>query len=147
MDSSTRDTHDIDEQVNDRDDRYNAFQEAVSQYLIRHKSVLDVLTKLQEANARVNRSVVKAVTSCGCIQVDAARQQLPSDITYWEMKQYMETHVDGSMCEQCKEVLEAELGRNLFYLAALCDLFNFDFYDVIESERKRVTALGVFNLT
>lgn len=144
MSSSTRDTHDVDDNL---DSRYSTFQAAVSQYLIRHKSVLDVISKLQEANARVSRSVVKAVTACGCIEVSAARQELPNDITYWEMKRYMTTHVEGTICEQCKEVLEAELGRNLFYLAALCDLFSLDFHDVIEGERKRVAALGVFNLT
>lgn len=144
MSSSTRDTRDVDDHL---DSRYSTFQEAVSQYLIRHRSVLDVLSKLQEANARVNRSVVKAVTSCGCIEVSASRQELPSDITYWEMKEYMATHVQGSLCEQCKEVIEAELGQNLFYLTALCNLFSLDFGDVIDGERKRVAALGVFNLT
>lgn len=144
MSSSTRDTHDVDGHL---DSRYSTFQKAASQYLIRHRSILDVLSKAHEATARVNRSVVKAVTSCGCIQVNAARQELPSDITYWEMKNYMSTHVAGTMCEQCKEVLEAELGRSLFYLAALCDLFSLNFDDVIEAERKRIAALGVFNLT
>lgn len=144
MSSSPRNTPDVDDHL---DSRSATFQEAVSQYLIRHKSVLDVLSKLQEASTRVNRSVAKAVTSCGCIEVNAAKQELPSEITYWEMKQYMATHVQGSLCEQCKEVLEAELGRNLFYLAALCDLFSLDFCDVIDGERKRIAALGVFNLT
>lgn len=144
MSSSTRDTHDVDDHL---DSRYSTFQKAASQYLIRHRSILDVLSKLQEATARVNRSVVKAVTSCGCIGVNASRQELPNDITYWEMKSYMSSHVEGNMCEQCKEVLEAELGRNLFYLAALCDLFSLNFDEVIEAERKRVAALGVFNLT
>lgn len=141
MSSSTRD---IDDHL---DNRYNSFQESVSEYLIRHKSMLDIVSKLQEANARVNRAVVKAITSCGCIEVKAGKQRLPSDITYWEMKKYMESHVKGEMCEHCREVLEVELGRNLFYIAALCDLFSLRFADVIEDERKRVTALGVFNLT
>lgn len=144
MSSSTRDTRDVDHQL---DNRYSTFQEAASEYLIRHRSIIDVLSKIQESSARVNRSVVKAVTSCGCITVNASRQELPSDITYWEMKNYMSTHLDGEMCEQCKEVLELELGRTLFYLAALCDLFSLKFDEVIEAERKRVTALGMFNLT
>lgn len=141
MSSSTRD---VDDHL---DNRYSTFQEAVSEYLIRHRSVLDVVSKLQEANARVNRAVVKAVTACGCIEVNATKQKLPTDITYWEMKKYMATHVQGGLCEHCQEVLEVELGRNLFYLAALCDLFTLDFATVIEEERKRVAALGVFNLT
>lgn len=144
MSSSTRDTRDVDHHL---DSRYSTFQEAASQFLIRHRSIVDVLSKLQESSARVNRSVSKAITNCGCISVNASRQELPNDITYWEMKNYMSTHIDGEICEQCKEVLEAELGRNLFYLAALCDLFSLKFDDVIEAERKRVAALGMFNLT
>lgn len=127
--------------------RCSAFQDAVSEYLIRHRSILDVLSKFQEATARVNRAVVKAVTSCGCVQVNAGRQQLPADITYWDMKEHMATHIDGQICEQCQEVLEQEIGRNMFYLAALCDLFELDLDKVIEDEHKRIATLGVFNLT
>jgi len=126
---------------------YMSFQEAVSEYLIRHRSILDVISKFQEAGARVNRAVVKAVTSCGCVEVQAGRQQLPADITYWEMKQHMATHLKGEMCEHCREVLEQEIGRNLFYLAALCDLFNLELEALVEDERKRIATLGVFNLT
>lgn len=123
------------------------FQEAVSQYLIRHRSVLDVISKLQESTARVNRAVVKAVTDCGCVQVEASRQQCPADISYWEMKEHMQTHVKGDMCEQCHEVLEQELGRNLFYATALCETFNLRLDELVEAERKRIATLGVFNLT
>lgn len=123
------------------------FQDAVAEYLIRHKSVLDVLSKFQEANARVNRAIVKAITTCGCVEVNAGKQKLPDDISYWEMKQYMDTHLKGEICEHCREVLEMELGRNLFYAAALCDVFGLDLDDVIRQEQKRITALGVFNLT
>lgn len=138
--------HDLDQE---RDLNVNCatFQKAVSEYLIRHRSILDVVSKLQEATARVNRVVVKSVTSCGCIQVNACKQEHPHDITYWEMKEHMATHLNGEMCEHCLEILEQEIGRNLFYLTALCDLFNLPLERVIEDERKRVTALGVFNLT
>ena len=55
------------------------FQTAVEEYLIRHRSILDVLTKHQEATARVNRAVAKAVTECGCISITAERQRIPAD--------------------------------------------------------------------
>lgn len=126
---------------------YAAFQEAVSECLVRHRSILDVMSKLQEASARVNRAVAKAVTLCGCVQVEAARQTVPANISYWEMKEYMATHVKGEMCEHCREVLEQEIGRNLFYLAAVCDLFGLHLDQLVEAERKRLTTLGVFNLT
>lgn len=124
-----------------------SFQEAVSECLIRHRSILDVISKFQEANARVNRAVAKAITYCGCIEVKASRQQFPADISYCEMKHHMETHVQGELCEHCREVVEQEIGRSLFYTAALCDLFGFDLERLVDDERRRITALGVYNLT
>lgn len=130
------------------DDRTCAsFQHAVSEYLIRHRSVLDIISKFQEATARVNRAVAKAVTMCGCVQVEAGRQRCPSDISVWEMKEHMATHIKGEMCEQCQEVLEQEIGRNLFYLTAICDVFGLELEQVIDLERRRISTLGVFNLT
>lgn len=131
----------------DEEQTCESFQQAVSQYLIRHRSVLDIISKFQEANARVNRAVAKAVTSCGCVQIDADRQSCPSDISIWEMKDHMKTHVKGKMCEQCHEILEQEVGRNLFYLTAICDVFDLKLGQVIDGERRRLSTLGVFNLT
>lgn len=125
----------------------DAFQEAVSEYLIRHRSILDVVSKLQEASARVNRAVAKAVTSCGCIEIDASKQRIPSNTTYTEMKELMATHLQGTLCENCQDVLESELGRSLFYIVALCNLFDIQLEDVLEKERERISTLGVFNLT
>ncbi len=126
---------------------FRSFQEAVSEYLIRHRSILDVISKLQESTARANRAVVKAITYCGCIEVRAGRQQIPADISYWEMKHHMETHIRGEMCEHCLEVLEQEIGHTLFYTAALCDLFGLDLEQLVENERSRIATLGVYNLT
>lgn len=123
------------------------FQDAVSSYLIRHKSILDVTSKLQESNARVNRAIAKAVTSCGCISVSASKPDIPTDISFWELKEYMGTHVSGELCESCRDVIEVELGRSLFYLAALCETLGFDMDQVVENEKKRISTLGVFNLT
>jgi hypothetical protein len=123
------------------------FQTAVDEYLIRHRSVLDVLTKFQEATARVNRAVAKAVTECGCMEIKAARQQAPNDTTYSELKKYMSSHLSGEPCEQCKEVLSKELGHSLFYMTALCNLTGLNFRDVMLQECKNVTTLGVFHLS
>lgn len=121
------------------------FQETVGEYLIRHRSVLDVMAKLQEANARTNRAITKAVTSCGCIKIDAARQQVPADISIQEMKDHMANHINGKLCEHCRDILEAELGNNLFYVAAICNLFDLNLYDILLKEHKKLAALGVFN--
>lgn len=123
------------------------FQAAVSQYLIRHRSILDILAKLQETSARVQRAVSRAVTECGCLEVHAQRQQIPPGISYWEMRDHVSTHLNGSLCEQCREVLEMELGHNLFYFTALCEALNLQSDAILRQEMKRITTLGVFNLT
>jgi len=123
------------------------FQAAVSQYLIRHRSILDILAKLQETTARVQRAVSRAVTECGCVEVHAQRQQIPPDITYWEMRNHVQSHLDGALCDQCRDVLETELGHSLFYFTALCEALNLQSEDILRQEMKRVTTLGVFNLT
>ena len=123
------------------------FQTTVSEYLLRHRSILDVQTKLTEAASRVNRAVAKSVTTCGCISVNAVRQKFPADISLRELKQFMDTHLVGAMCDKCREVVETEIGSTLFYLAALCSLLDLNLKEVLEKEHARVSALGVFNLT
>lgn len=123
------------------------FQETVSQFLIRHRSILDVQSKLVEAAARVNRAVAKSVTTCGCISINADRQRFPADVSLREVRDLLNTHLYGEMCEKCREVAESEIGATLFYLAALCSLLNLNLRDVLEKEYSRVNALGVFHLT
>lgn len=121
------------------------FQDTVGEYLIRHRSVLDVMAKLQEANARTNRAITKAVTACGCIKIEAERQQIPVDISLEQMKEHMQNHLNGQLCEHCREIMEAEIGNTLFYLAALSNVFDLNLYDVMLKEHKKLAALGVFN--
>jgi hypothetical protein len=123
------------------------FQEGVTQYLSRHRSILDVQSKLSESTARVNRAVAKAVTSCGCITITAGRQTFPATAEFRDLTRFMSTHLQGEMCPRCREVVETEMGSALFYLAALCSLLNLNMQDVLEKEYRRVNALGVFNLT
>lgn len=120
------------------------FQETVKECLIRHRSILDVTSKLQEAQARISRAIAKSVTTCGCIQIDASRQRVPSDITLSQLGDYMDTHLQGQLCEQCKEVIEAEMGSTFFYLAALCNSLDINLYDVLIKEQKKLSALGVY---
>jgi len=121
------------------------FQNTVSELLIRHQSILDVLSKSQEACARTNRAVVKAVTNCGCIKVDAYKKELPTEASLEDLKTIMESHVKGQLCKNCTEIIEDELGRSLFYLAALCNLLNLNLYDIFIKEQKKLTTLRVFN--
>lgn len=130
-----------------RDLLVSEFQDTVDRYLVRHKSMLDILTKAQEASARINRAVVKAVTSCGCVRINAGPQRVPEDITLQELKDHMATHLEGTMCESCRDVVEQEVGQNLFYLAALCNALDLSLYDILIKEGKKLSALGPYNVT
>ncbi len=130
-----------------KDTTENQFQDVVSQYLLRHRSIIDVQSKLVEAAARVNRAVAKSVTSCGCISINAGKQRFPTDVSLREVRQFLATHVDGDLCEKCREAVETEIGTALFYLAALCNLLGLDLNRVLQKEFDRVNALGFFNLT
>lgn len=126
----------------------DGFQETVDDYLVRHRSVLDVMSKLTESAGRVNRAVCKAVTSCGCIGIEAEKQRIPPELDSLEsLKEHMSTHLKGKLCDHCTEILEDEIGRNLFYLAALCNLLNLNLYDILLKEQDRVACLGMFNFS
>lgn len=123
------------------------FQNSVDQFLIQHRSILDVITKYQESNARVNRAIAKAVTQCGCIKIQAKKQVVPSNTKLMEIHKFMDTHIEGSLCESCKEIIETELGSNLFYSTAMCNMLNLDFNNIIKKEEERISTLGIYNLT
>ncbi|HHY69910.1 MAG TPA: DUF1573 domain-containing protein [Bacillota bacterium] len=129
------------------DPQVQKFQETVDEYLIRHKSIVDVLSKISESSGRVNRAVAKAVTSCGCIRINATKQEIPVEIgSLASIRDVMKTHVEGKLCDQCTEILEDEIGRTLFYLAALCNTLGLDFDEILKKEQDRITCLGIFNV-
>lgn len=131
-----------------RDLLCDGFQETVDDYLVRHRSILDVMSKLAESTGKVNRAVSKAVTTCGCIQIAAEKQQIPPDLDSFEsLKEHMSTHLKGKLCDHCSEILEDEIGRNLFYLAALCNLTGLNLYDILLKEQDRTACLGIFNFS
>jgi hypothetical protein len=123
------------------------FQNTVSELLIRHQSILDVLSKLHETSARVNRAVTKSVTSCGCIKVNAEKRKIPENISIAELKGFLDSHLNGQLCPNCKEIVETEMGRSLFYIAALCNQLDLNLYDIFIKEQKKLSTLRFFNLT
>jgi hypothetical protein len=123
----------------------NDFQNQVDDVLIRHKSILDIITKLEEYTSRINRAVVKSATSCGCIEINATKQDYSKD-SLEEIKNSMENHVKGNMCPGCKEILEEEIGAYLFYLAALCNTLDINMSDALLKEYSNMKALGIFGL-
>lgn len=120
-----------------KDILYENFQNVVSELLSRHKSILDIMTKLQESNARVTRAVAKAVTNCGCIEVHAKKQEYPPDVSIDQLKAFMDDHVQGKLCEKCRDIIEKELGNHMFYIASLANTLNISLYDVIVKEEKK----------
>lgn len=132
---------------NCKDDQGNhKLQEAAQRFTIQNHSILDALTKFQEACAKTNRSISKAVTKCGCVKIKAEKQHIPPTAKFSEASSYLSTHLEGCLCEKCKDVVEQEVGQTVFYLAALCSDLCIDFNDVVQKEVDRVSALGVFSL-
>ena len=124
------------------------FQNVVGDLLIRHSSILDILSKLAESNSRVNRAVVKSITNCGCLSVHAEKVQIPENVeSFDELRRFLDSHLRGELCPNCEEVLFSELGKLLFYSAALCNTLNISLYDVFIKEYKEASTLGIFNMT
>jgi hypothetical protein len=128
------------------EDNLHSFQEQVADLLLRHRSFLDVTSKLQEANARVVRALMKAVTECGCIEVNACRQVFPEDLTTSDWKNHFQTHLSGKLCDHCLDVVKHEMGKHLFYVAALCNLLHISIPEVLKQESDHLSTLGVFHL-
>jgi formamidopyrimidine-DNA glycosylase len=122
------------------------FQYTVSDLLVRNKSIIDQITKFQDSNARVNRAIVKSVTQCGCVKINATKQDFSFDGDINEIQQAMETHLEGKLCDNCRDMIEKDIGRNLFYLASICNSLDLNLYDIIIKEIERIKMLGKYNL-
>ncbi len=123
------------------------YQNKVNSLLIRHQSILDVLSKGQEASARVNRAVVKSVTNCGCLAVDAHKKTLPEETSLSDLKTLLDSQLEGKLCDNCKDIIQTELGKQLFYIAALANTLDLSLKEVIEKEEKKLSTLTIFNLS
>lgn len=122
------------------------FQSIVANLPTRHKSILDILTKLQDSGSRVNRAVVKSATSCGCISITADRQEYSEELTFERMNELLDDHVDGKLCRNCRNALVKELGNQLFYLTKLANTFELELDDVLLKEIDTLAVLGKFSL-
>ncbi|MBC7343429.1 MAG: DUF1573 domain-containing protein [Clostridia bacterium] len=122
------------------------FQHNVRESTWRHYSILDIISKSQEASAHLNRAIVKAATSCGCLQIQAERQPFPTNVSFRELKNLLDNHVRGSLCPECREAIETEIGEALFYLAAICNTLDLSLQDIMSKENERLNCLGIFSL-
>ncbi len=117
-------------------DLIKEYQERALKVLSRNRSVLDILTKLQCANARVARSVVKAVTSCGCIEVDGRKNSPDASAN----------NVRGCICDDCEISVKTEIGEALFYTAALCNALGIGLEDIFRRDLNRSDMMGRYSL-
>lgn len=125
---------------------YSDFQNTVSEMVLYNRSILDLLSKTQEASARVQRAITKSVTLCGCVKIEARKKSIPPDASLADLRDLLESHLQGEMCANCRESVEREIGQVLFYLAAISNILNIDLYDVVIKEHKQLTLLGRFNM-
>lgn len=126
---------------------YDDFQNKVNESLLRHKSIIDIMSKYAESTASVNRAVTKAVTNCGCLSISAEKQHIPTDNSSLEdLSDCLKSHLSGELCDNCREIIEREIGCNLFYLTSLCNALNINLYDVLINEYDKLNTLGKFNM-
>lgn len=129
-----------------KDLMYSDFQNTVSEMVLYNRSILDLLSKTQEASARVQRAITTSVTLCGCVKIEARKKNIPPDACLADLKDLLESHLQGEMCDSCRENVEREIGQVLFYLAAISNILKIDLYDVVIKEHKQLTLLGRFNM-
>ncbi len=122
------------------------FQSVVGDLLMRNRSILDIISKIQTSAGRVNRSVVKAVTHCGCVQIEGKKQTFPGEANMKDLHELLSTQLNGKPCSECRVTIEEEIGGVLFYLAALCNTLGISLYDVILNEKERLSTLGSYSL-
>ena len=123
---------------------FDEFQNSVNDSLLRHKSILDLITKYSESNSRVNRAIAKAVTNCGCIKINASKQNMNQEDSLENISNHLNTHITGNLCDNCREIIEGEIGNNIFYLVALCNDLGISLYDILIKETEKINTLGKF---
>lgn len=124
------------------------FTRTADALLIRNRSILDTLSKLQTTCGRVERAVVKAATHCGCIRIQATKQDFTPDPEegIGTLRERLNSHLTGNLCEGCRDILSLEIGEHLFYLAGLCATLGLNLSTILDQESSRMGTLGVFNL-
>lgn len=122
------------------------FSKTVDEVLIRHKSILDIMTKLQETSAKINRAIAKAATECGCIRICADKQVVNPEVDYSQLDEYMQSQIQGKLCPTCLAKIQEEMGDNLFYLVSLCNALDMDLEQVLAQKHDALKTLGKYSL-
>ena len=114
------------------------FQKKVSALIIRNQNVLDILTKCQNSCGKICRSTVKTATGCGCVKITGEK--------IFPTLGNKNSGIDGSLCPECKDIIENEIGEMLFYIAGLCNALGLSMKDIMKKEIKNVEVLGKYSL-
>ncbi len=122
------------------------FRNTVSETLICNRSILDILTKINENSASLQRSVIKSVTRCGCLEINASKASFLPDSTFTDLVKIMDSHIKGELCEGCKENISKAVGNLLFYTTAVCNLLDMNVHDILLNEQKQLKLLGYYKL-
>lgn len=131
---------------------FDDFQNSVEDCFLRHRSIIDITSKLQESQARINRAIAKAITDCGCICIDSTcnskhgNKNNSEDIDVQILNKCLDTHIQGELCSNCSEIVQKEIGNNMFYLTSLCSLLGLNLYDILLQENNNLKTLGKYTL-
>ncbi|MBQ2897316.1 MAG: DUF1573 domain-containing protein [Clostridia bacterium] len=113
--------------------------ETIDKYYRRNRSLVDTMSKAQLSLEKTIRAITKAATHCGCIEFCAKKQPCGLDETVPVLS-------SGSLCTECSQEVEKELGQSAFYLISLMILLGYNPIEIIERENINVRLLGKFNL-
>jgi hypothetical protein len=95
------------------------FQNVWVDLLIRHRSVLDILSKLSEANSRVTRAVTKAITTVAASLFKLKRPRSRSMLILLRNWASIWTITCAGVCPNCEEVVISENGQAVVLLGRL----------------------------
>ena len=122
------------------------FQKSTAELQLLNKSILDIVTKLDEQTSMLNRAIFKSATHCGCIEIHATKQIYSPHKSLEENQKELDTHIEGELCPKCKDKIIEEMGELLFYLASMCEALDLSLADVMAKEYDHLKTLGLYNL-
>ena len=122
------------------------FQILANNLLTRDRSLLDTMTKLQDTCAKLNRTLSKSITKCGCISLNAQKQRFPANGEWSRLHNYADDQVEGELCPKCRDFVEQSIADTLFYLACVCNTFNISMEELLQKELGQLHILGQYNL-
>lgn len=122
------------------------FQNITDELQLLNKSILDIVTKLDEQTSMLNRAVFKSATHCGCIEIHATKQLFSDNKTLEENQLDLESHVEGVLCPKCKEKIQEEMGELMFYMASMCSALGMNLEQVMNAKLEHLKTLGIYNL-